>query len=156
MKIADVIKVLDQVRQLYASAGAKGPAADFEKFIDILKTRTEYDIGKFLAQVREGLERPKQKKTRAKTKAKATSTTDFDIGAVTYYVEQLKGIGANQVAFDRLFEALSADKRLGLGELTAIAHEYSGGVIKFKSASAARTDISKTFIRQARFLNKLI
>jgi hypothetical protein len=155
MTVADLIKVLSQIGQLYASAGATKPADDIERLINVLRNQREDDFTAFASTAREALARLNQKPAKTTVKKYGAPAADLNIAAITYYAEQLRKAGSNQAAFDTVAKALDADDRLRLGEFTAIAHAYSGGVIKFRTLATARKDISKTFIRHARLTNKL-
>jgi hypothetical protein len=154
VKIEELVRVLDQIREFYASAGAIGPANDLAKLVDSLKTRRGIDVDMFVAEMRQRLSAPPQKRSKATKKNAAPAPVNT--AAIARYLQALKSVGTNQVAFDVLFNSLKADTELGLAEFTEIAHRYSGGVVKYKSIAAARSEISKAFIRQARFANKLL
>jgi hypothetical protein len=154
VKVANLVHLLNQLRNIYASAGANGPAEDFRILTETLAPYVELDLAIFLTQAREGLDAPKRKSSKAPARNLiAAPSVNRDL--IAQYVAALKNVGIDQAAFDRLFGALKADKSLGLGELTEVAHQYSGGVSRFRTIAAAQNEISKAFIRHARFVNKL-
>jgi hypothetical protein len=154
VKVGQLTLILGQIRELYVAAGASGPAKDLKTLSDALTVHSENSVEAFVAETRRRLsEPPRKSKGRKKAGAAAAPLNE---GAITSYVAQLNNAGTDRRAFDAVFERLTADKLLRVGELTEIAHRYSGGAAAFKSAAAARSDIAKAFVRQARFANKLL
>jgi len=154
VKVGELLLILDQIRELYASAGANGPGKDLKTLIDILGPQANNSVEAFVTDTKRRLREGSPKATsRKKAPAVAAPLND---SAIRSYVAQLSRAGTDRAAFNGVFERLKADKLLRLPELTEIAHQYSGGVAKLKSIASAHEDISKAFIRQARFANKLL
>jgi hypothetical protein len=154
VKVADLVHALDQLQHIYGFAGAKAPAKELRALVDILSPYGDYDLAFFLTRAREALNEPKGRKSKTSAK-RSTPATPVNPNLIVDYVTALKSTGTNQVAFDKLFSELTADKRLKLRNLTEIAQQYSGGVSKHRTIAAARDEILKAFIRHARFVNKL-
>jgi hypothetical protein len=93
------------------------------------------------------------KKDTAPTKVSISTT---DLQAIENYVEGLKRAGTDRAAFEQVFKILTLDTKLKKADLTKVAHQYSGDVIKYKSKAAAHEEINRAFVRKARFINKLL
>jgi hypothetical protein len=154
VKVADLVRVLDQLQQIYALAGANAPAKDFRTLTETLTPYVNLELAAFVTQARENLNAPKEKRSK-KSAGRLVPTEPVNVELVASYVAALKNVGTNLAAFDELFRNLKADNRLGLKELTEVAHQYSAGVSKYRTVAAAQSEISKAFIRHARFVNKL-
>lgn len=154
MKVGELRLILDQLRQLYASAGASGPGKDLKALIDVLDLRAGESVDTFVADIKLRLRAGPSKKAQRSGKAGGTAAP-LNEGAIGSYVAQLNAAGTDRQVFDAVFAKMTADKALRLAELTEIAHRYSGGVAKHKSVASAHDGISKAFVRQARFINKL-
>jgi hypothetical protein len=151
--IAELRLVLGHLQQLYVSAGANGPAKDLKTFSDALQAHAGKPVDLFVAEVRARLGQAEAKpKARKKAAAESAPRNEDAIGD---HVAQLRGAGTDRPMFDQALDRLKADKSLKLPELAEIARQYSDSVTRYKSISAAQNDISKAFVRQARFENKL-
>jgi hypothetical protein len=154
MKVRELRGILEQLVQLYVSAGSTTAAKDLQKITDALENQDEKDIETFIADIRLVLTQPpKAKKSRRASAEVLGLSTGAD--GIKEHLERLQHAGNNRENFDRALDQLKADKKLKLADLTEIAHRYSGNVTKYKSIRLAQEDISKTFVRNARFENKL-
>jgi hypothetical protein len=153
MKIGELTVILDRVRQLYFSAGAKGPAKEFSTLAEALRPHADKSVDIFVATIERSLSQTKAK-PKGRTKASAPNKP-LNEDAIRRHVSQLRQAGTERVAFDRALDELKADKALKLADFAAIARQYSDSVTKYKSTASALQDISKAFIRQSRFENKL-
>src|SRR5262245_51499714 len=151
MKIGELSVILDRVRQLYLSAGAKGPAKDIKTLSDALGPHADKSVEVFIATIESKLSLANAK---SKSRTRATSKL-LNEDAIRYHIGQLSQAGTDRTAFDHALGELNSDKSLKLGDLAEIARQYSASVTKYKSTAAALQDITKAFIRQSRFENKL-
>lgn len=154
LTVAELCVVLDHIRQLCASAGAKGSAKDLEIISKALAPHAETFVNAFCADARtklsQQLEKPKGKRASA-----SVGTSASNDEAIRKHVMQLRDAGTNRQAFEAAFERLKGDKDVKSPDVAEIARQYSTSVTKYKSIKAAHTDIEKAFVRQARFENKL-
>lgn len=155
LTVGELRIVLDGLRQFSVAAGAKAAAADLATFADMLAPHADTGVTAFVADMKARLAaagKPKKaaRKT-AGTKAKAV-TND---AAIAQYIAALRGAGTNRPAFEAVFERLKADKSLKAADVGEIAHQYASSVTRYKSIKAAHDEISKAFVREARFENKL-
>ena len=155
MKIADLILILNHLQQLYLAAGAKTPAEDIKVFTDALRPHANVPVNQFVSAVRDGLAKqmtvskpPRRTKGSPKTKVSNAASIDTQ-------VKLLRASGTDRSAFENAFANLKSAKHLTLAELAEIARQYAYTVTKYKSKASALDDISKAFVRQARFENKL-
>lgn len=155
LTVGELCVVLDHIRQLCASAGAKGSASDLEAISKALAPHAKTVVNAFCADARTKLgqqhEKPKGRK-RASASVGASASND---AAIREHVMQLRDAGTNSQAFEAAFERLKGDKDVKSPDVAEIARQYSTSVTKYKSIKAAHTDIEKAFVRQARFENKL-
>ena len=154
MKIGEFRIILDRLQQLCVSAGAKGPAKDLQALRDVLGPHAEKPVDVFVAETLNSLSRPPKLKSRKNT-SELSKSYPVNEDAVRHHVAQLRNAGTNRSSFDQAMDKLKSDNALRLADLTEIAHQYSSSVTKYKSIASAHQDISKAFIRQARFENKL-
>lgn len=68
----------------------------------------------------------------------------------------LRNAGADPQVFDAAFARMKSDKPIKAPDISEIARPYANSVTKYKSIAAAHADISKAFVQQARFANKLL
>jgi hypothetical protein len=146
--------VLDGLQQFSVAAGAKTAAQDFKAFSEMLEPFGSQGVSAFCAEMKAkfqaAAEKPKtRKKPSAKPKAVASEAT------IQHYIVELQKAGTDRSAFEGVFGRLVADKSLKSADVSEIARAYANSVTKYKSAVAARDDIEKAFVRNARFENKL-
>lgn len=140
------------------TAAAKTAAKDLSAFADALGPHAGKTVGAFCAQAEAWLsqeaEKPKGRiKARSKATAKQSATSNED--AIKGYLDRLRSAGTDRYAFEAALERLKADKSLKSPDVAEIARRYADTVTKYKSMAAAHSDISKAFIQQARFANKV-
>jgi hypothetical protein len=155
MKIADLGLLLDHLQQLYLAAGAKTPANDLKVLGDALRPHADVPVSQFVSAVRAGL--AKQTATKANGRIKGSSSRKSappDSAVIATRLGRLRASGTDKIAFEDALSSLKAGS-LTLAELAEIARQYADTVTKYKSKAAALDDISKAFVRQARFENKL-
>ena len=154
MKIAHLILILNHLQQLYHAAGAKTPAEDIKVFTDALRPHANVPVNQFVSAVRDGLAKEmtvsKPPGTKGSPKTKVSNAASIDT-----QVKLLRASGTDRSAFENAFANLKSAKHLTLAELAEIARQYAYTVTKYKSKASALDDISKAFVRQARFENKL-
>jgi hypothetical protein len=157
VKIADLILILNHLQQLYLAAGAKTPAEDLKVFTDALRPHANVPVNQFVSAVRDGLTKqmtvskpPRRTKGLGTPKIKVSNAASIDT-----QVKLLRASGTDRSAFENAFANLKSAKHLTLAELVEIARQYADTVTKYKSKASALDDISKAFVRQARFENKL-
>jgi hypothetical protein len=152
--VGQLRSVLDGLQQFAAAAGAKTAAADFKVFADMLEPFGSQGVSAFCDAMKTKLaaaaEKPKtKKKPSAKPKAAASEAT------TRQYIAELQQAGTDRPSFEAVFGRLAADKSLKSADVGEIARQYANSVTKYKSIAAARDDIEKAFVRNARFENKL-
>jgi hypothetical protein len=148
VNIGELRLILDRLRELYIAAGAKGPATDLKAFSDALEPHAERSVDEFCTNVREKLHQAGQK-------PKVRKKTPLNEEGIGHHVTQLRGAGTDRQAFDAAFDRLKADQIVKASDVAEIARRYADSVTKYKSTDAALSAISKAFVRQARFENKL-
>ena len=149
--------VLDQLQQLYIAAGAKAPANDLKTFSDVLRLHANVAVDQFVLSVKQELVKATSAKPSGRKKAPAAAKkASPDTAAINEYVNQLRATGTDRLAFDQALANLKAAKTQSAAEVAEIARQYADTVTKYKSKAVAHSDISKAFVRQARFENKLL
>ena len=156
VRIADLNLILDHLRQLCLAAGAKTPANDLKTLGDALRPHANVQVSQFVSAVRDGLAKQTASKAKSRTKGSAPRKSDPpDAAVIATQVDRLRASGTDNISFENALESLKAQKSLTLSEVAEIARQYADTVTKYKSKAAALGDISKAFVRQARFENKL-
>jgi hypothetical protein len=155
--IGELRRALDDIAQLCSAAGAKGAAKDLKLVSDALKLKVDSDASTVLSTIRktiaEGLTKPRAGRKAVSRATPKTAARNND--AIERHLASLRTAGTNRQLFDMTFEALTSDKALTAADTGEIARRYSDSVTKYKSVKAAHADISRAFVRQARFENKL-
>jgi hypothetical protein len=157
VKIADLILILNHLQQLYLAAGAKTPAEDLKVFTDALGPHANVPVNQFVSAVRDGLAKQMTvlKPPRRTRGLRTPKTKVWNAASIDTQVKLLRASGTDRSAFENAFANLKSAKHLTLSELAEIARQYAHTVTKYKSKASALDDISKAFVRQARFENKL-
>jgi hypothetical protein len=155
VKIAELVPALGQICELSALVGAKVAVKDLRKFIDLLKKHVGDDVGDFVRRSQECLSLPEKGRQATSPKSKKAILVN-NIKTIDEYVEDLKRAGTDRIEFEQVFSELKRDKKLKKADLTEIAHRYSGDVIKYKTKDAAKEEIEIAFVRNARFISKLL
>jgi predicted short-subunit dehydrogenase-like oxidoreductase (DUF2520 family) len=148
MTVSEFRAVLGKIQHLCASAGAKTAAKELQSFSDMLKPYADMQFAKACADIKHHLS---QATVRPVKRGKATPDQDV----IQRHLTELHDAGSDQQAFDLMFKKLKASKSLKLQDLSEIARRFSLSVTAYKSKAAAYSDIEKSFVRQARFENKL-
>lgn len=147
--------VIEGLQDFSLVAGAKTAAQDLRIFSDMLKPFADRSVVEFCADMKSRLQaaadKPKGRKKATSVKPRA----GMNDAIVRQYVDELRSAGTDRLCFDDVFDRLTADKSLKAGDVGEIARQYASGVTKYKSIAAAHADISKAFVRQARFENKI-
>jgi len=153
--VAQLRAVLDGLQAFSVAAGARAAAQDLQIVSDMLRPHADSTVTAFCADMSAKLQaasaRPKGRKKAVAPKPRAASND----AAIHQYIAELRDAGTERGAFDAVFARLNADKSLKAADVGEVARAYANSVTKYKSMAAARDDISKAFVRQARFENKL-
>lgn len=153
--VAQLRAVLDGLHAFSVAAGAKAAATDLKIFSDMLRPYADSAVTAFCAGMSAKLSaasaKPKGRKKAAAPKPRGASNE----AAIRQYIAELRDAGTDRPSFDAVFGRLTADKSLKAADVGEIARAYAHSVTKYKSIAAARDDIAKAFVRQARFENKL-
>jgi hypothetical protein len=158
MKIADLTRVVDHLQQLYVAAGAGGPAKDLKRFGDVIRPHANVPVNQFVSSIKRGFanEHAASKSGSRKGTSSTLRKSPPDPKIVIQHVNELRAAGTDPSAFDHALAGLKAAKSLSAAEVAEIARQYADTVTKYKSKALAHADISKAFVRQARFKNKLL
>src|SRR2546427_699967 len=105
MKIRELTVILDHVRQLYLSAGAKAPAKDIKTLSDALGPHADKSVEVFVATIESKLSLAKAK---PKSRTRAASKP-LNEGAISYHISQLRQVGSDRPAFDRALGEVKSD-----------------------------------------------
>lgn len=153
--VGQLRRVLGGLQRFSLAAGAKTAAQDINLLSDMLGPYSERNLAKFCAEMKAKLrvaaEKPKSGKKPASSKSRA-ATND---AAIRGYLDDLRAAGIDRASFDAVFQRLASDQSLKAADMGEIARQFANSVTKYKSMAAAQADISKAFVRNARFENKL-
>lgn len=146
--------IFERVREVCTLAGgSKVAARDLAMFSAMLETHAARTVGEFCASTGDALkaltDKPKGRRKGSRTPIAANED------AIRLYVVGLREAGTDRTAFEHIFAKLKTDKSVKSRELGEIARQYSLSITRYKSIAAARSDIEKAFVRQARFENKI-
>jgi hypothetical protein len=154
--VVELRAALDHLRWFSVAAGAKSAATDLKAVSDMLAPYASTSVSAFCADIgarlRASGEKPKRQKKTAATKQAGAGNE----AAIARYITELRSAGTDRPAFEVAFERLKSDRSLKAADVGEIARQYATSVTKYKSLAAAHADISKAFVRQARFENKLL
>jgi hypothetical protein len=153
--VAQLRAVLDGLQAFSVAAGAKAAAKDLQIFSDMLRPYAGSTVTAFCADTSAKLQAASAKPKGGKRATAARPRAASNEGAIRQYIADLRDAGIDRSMFDAVFARLNADKSLKAADVGEIARQYANSVTKYKSMAAARDDISKAFVRQARFENKL-
>lgn len=151
MRIGELSEILGQIERLCLSAGSRGAAKDFKMLRDSLKPHSDKSVESFVLDLKGGFAAPKM----PSRKNAAAKERIFNESAIKHHVERLRNAGTDEGALEHALVQIKNDRSVKLPEIAEIARQYSGTVTKYKSAASAREDITRAFVRQARFENKL-
>jgi hypothetical protein len=155
MTIVELRRVLDDVAHLCLSAGAKATAKNLTILTNALSAHAQMEVAAFCTEVRNRLSEASAKPKGGRKAPVAPTVTVLNNNAVQRHVFALRGTGTSRASFDAAFEALKADRSLKAADVAEVARLYANSVTRYKSIKSAHADISKAFVRQARFENKL-
>ena len=84
----------------------------------------------------------------------AADDDEYATKSPTEHLAALNANSNNRAAFDKAHDDLKASK-LSTAEIGNVANRYADTVTRYKSKADAHKDISRAYIRNARFANKL-
>jgi hypothetical protein len=154
LTVGDLSVVLNHIRRLFDSAGAKSAVKDLEALSRVLAPHANMSVAAFCADAETRIQQTQRTKSRKKAPV-SVGAVESNSEAIREYVTQLRDAGTDQQAFDAAFERLRGDKAIKSPYVGEIARQYSLSATKYKSIKAAHADIKRTFLRQARFENKV-
>jgi hypothetical protein len=143
MKVSHIHSVLEKLRSLYASAGAKSQAGDCQKLLDALADFRTEELELFVGRVSASLNR----------------STAPPLGPDDY-AKMLLSAGTDEAAFNIALSTAVDNRRITKAALDAIANRYlntpSGGshVYKFKTRQRTVEAIRSKFIERAQLEGK--
>jgi hypothetical protein len=143
VRISEIRAVLDKLRLIYTSSGAKSQATDCEKLSEALDSREGEFVGTFVKAIRNAVTEGQQPAE--------------DVGK---YASPLLAAGTNDVDFNTVFSAMKSDRRVTKPILDAIANRYlnqptgSNHVYKFKNKTHAFDTIKDKFFERAQAKSK--
>jgi hypothetical protein len=143
VKISEIKAVLDKLRLIYISSGAKSQATDCEKLSEVLDSREDEFVGAFVKTIRN-----------------AHTEEQQPPDDVAKYASPLLAAGTNAVEFNTVFSAMKSDRRVTKPILDAIANRYlnqptgSNHVYKFKNKTHAFDTIKDKFFERAQAKSK--
>src|SRR5262245_14741815 len=111
MNLRELLGGLEQLQEIYATAGAKTPARDIAKVIALLAPHDGKTLEAFMTDVHAA--------SAADAARKARAPAAVDDARVDHYVRCLAEAGSNQPAFEETLAALIADATIKLGEADA-------------------------------------
>lgn len=144
MNILELRRVIEQLEELYAAAGAAGPAKDLRSVLRMLDGHDSKSVEEFVRETKELL-------TRAGT---ARPSIEANANIVEKYSRELLSAGNDFAQLEACLEAADLDPQVRRQEWLAIANAYlnaptgSTHLYKFKSAKEARAAIRDAFIER--------
>lgn len=154
MKVDELSLILGRLEALYVAAGAKAAAKELKALSDALRPHRGVTVDSLCSQLREVLIRQGEK-AGGRRKPSLGAPAIPRSRSIRHHVTQLRNSGTDRLAFDWAFGELKSDRTIKLADVAEIARQYAESVTKYKSIRAAHEDISRAFVRQARFENKL-
>ena len=154
MNVGELKEILERIQEVYALAGAKGPAADFARLLTSLNGHEEETVDEFVDETRRLLMRPTSK---TRTKVKREGVNDE---VVDEHVRRLLLAGSSSSAFEAAMTKLRNDSRVPRAELFVIANRYlndpTGGSFEFgfKTDADAYRAMKRMFVDRAQDENK--
>jgi hypothetical protein len=154
MNVGELKEILERIQEVYALAGAKGPAADFARLLTSLNGHEEETIDDFVDETRRLLMRPSAK---SRTKVKREGVNEE---VVDEHVRRLLLASSSRSSFEGAMVKLQNDTRVGKGELLVIGNRYlndpTGGSFEFdfKTDAEAYRAIKRMFVERAQDENK--
>lgn len=145
--------ILDGLRDFSVAAGAKTAAADLKVFSDMLEPFSARNVSAVCEEIKAKLAAGGA--TPRTMKKRATPKVNLSEAKIQQYVGEFQRAGTDRVSFEDVLRRLAVDKSLKAADVSEVARQYTSGATKYKSIAAAREDIEKAFVRNARFENKL-
>lgn len=144
MNIKEIQRVIEQLEELYAAAGAVGPAKDLKSVSRMLDGHGDKSIEDFVFETKALLagENPRRREI------------EVDTDAVEIHSKNLLSAANDPVRFDASFAEIESDARIGRLEWAAIANRFLNAptngnyTYKFKSIKDARRAIRDAFIER--------
>jgi hypothetical protein len=144
MKVSELRAILNKLRSIYASGGAKSQAGDVERIIALLNGRDEQSVDQFVSEAKSLLARADRKPGQ-----------QVHESLVDKYANMLTQVGTNEDAFKGVLSGLKSDRNVAKPTLDAIVNRYvntlSGGthVFKFKSKKEALEKLRIKYLERA-------
>lgn len=146
MKVAIIIRILEQVSSIYGAGGAVGQQKDLTILAMALQTAADLEV-------KEWVEKFNARKLKA-AKRPVRQSKELNEALVSEYVTSLKAASnAKQIA--DLIAQLKKDKAIDKRHLFEIAAQFSGDGGGYSKKEQAITSIQAAFVQQQRFNNKL-
>jgi hypothetical protein len=151
--VRELKEVLERIQEVYALAGAKGPAADFCRLLASLNGHEEETIDEFVESTRALL----SPSTRGSPKTKRQGANQ---AVVDEHARRLIAAASSPTAFEAAMAKLKSDSRVEKAELGDIANRYlndpTGGTFEFdfKTDIAAFRAMKRMFVERAQDDNK--
>ncbi len=144
MKIEELEHILKHISNLYSLGGARGPAKDLQRLIELFEECGQQNVEEFVRQTEESLRAP----------GKASQKIKTDMSAAARHAQALLAAGIDKVAFAEAMDLIVSDKEVRKNEWLAIANFYlnapTGGthVFKFKTIIEAKKAIKNAFVER--------
>lgn len=140
MEVRELCEILEQLRIMHDSEGAKTQARDFQKVLDILDGHEDETVVEFVQNTRQLLAAPTPSRKK----------NQVDEVNVRRYIESLKNTGSDRPAFEAAFNSLKNDSKMRKAELVEVARGYTGYEMSYKTRKHALDDIRAKFTEIAR------
>jgi len=149
MNVGELKEILERIQEVYALAGAKGPAEDFKRLLGAFNGHEDETIDQFVEETR-ALLGPLVTGGSGKS-----NRQDANEQVIDEHVRRLLHAGASASAFEAAMGKLKNDSRVRSKELIGIANRYlndpTGGTFEFdfKTDAAAYRAIKRMFVDRA-------
>jgi hypothetical protein len=149
MNVGELVEILERIQEVYALAGAKGPAEDFKRLLGTLVGHEQETIDQFVEETRALLNPLVTGSTRKPKRPEA------NLQVVEEHVRRLLLAGASSSAFEAAMGKLKNDASVRTAELMEITNRYlndpTGGTFEFdfKTDVAAYRAIKRMFVDRA-------
>lgn len=137
MKVADLRNVLGEIEDIYAAAGAKGPADDLAELINLFDGPEDAEVSAVLEELRSLYDAPKPD-------ADATEPSDLNAAVVERHLARLASLPDDGSQDADTVNRLRDDKAVGKAEANAIQAAFIGGRAAWPSRKAAIDAIERT------------
>lgn len=127
LKVSNLRQVLAEFGSLLTAAGAKKPAEDIGRLVELTVGREDQSTAAFFDELRADI----KKQTPGELVAK--------------HIAHLQAASTDEVMFQRALRLLADDKSIRKSEANKVAHGYIGGREKWPSRAAALAAIESEF-----------